>query len=133
VELQKSKKNLGGRPPKPEHEKATAKIICWVTVKEKDQLQVEYDKMKAGRCLAFATFLKQKLFEIKAVSAPKEKELLLTILINLQDRGRQLSGISDKITTKDEGNSNEVRQAILAQLGSIQEMLTKLSTWLYES
>ncbi|WP_077923876.1 hypothetical protein [Spirosoma sp. 209] len=134
VEPQKTSRNKGGRPPKEEQNKASVKLNCWVTIRENEQLQLEFSRVKAGKRLAFAGYLKQKLFQERGTTPTKTNELLLTILINLQDRGRQLDDISKHVTAaKGSVETTEITDSIRLELAAIQEILTQISQWLYES
>lgn len=133
VELQQSQRNVGGRPAKKEHERASVKLNCWVTTQEKELLWGEYLKMKAGRRLAFAVYLKQKLLAKRSTSTTKTDDLLLTILINLQERGRQLEYISKTIQSEAVPDNADVTGEIRVELKAIEETLTRISEWLYES
>lgn len=134
VEPQKTPRNKGGRPPKEEQDKASVKLNCWVTIQENEQLLSEFSRVKAGKRLAFAGYLKQKLFQERGTAHTKTNELLLTILINLQDRGRQLDDISKHLTAeKGSIETTGVAETIRLELVGIQETLTQISQWLYES
>lgn len=134
MEPQKSSGNKGGRPPKEEENKASVKLNCWVTIRENEQLLSEFRRVKAGKRLAFAGYLKQKLFQDRSINPTKTNELLLTILINLQDRGRQLDDISKHLTAeKGSVITTDITESIRLELAAIQETLTQISQWLYES
>lgn len=134
VELLKTSRNRGGRPPKEEQNKASVKLNCWVTIRENEQLLSEFSRVKAGKRLAFAAYMKQKLFQERTTTPTKTNEVLLTILINLQDRGRQLDDISKHLKAeKGSVETTEIKESIRLQLAAIQETLTQISQWLYES
>lgn len=133
MELQQSRRNVGGRPAKEEHERSSVKLNCWVTTQEKELIWGEYLKVKAGKRLAFAVYLKQKLLSKRAVAPTKTDDLLLTILINLQERGRQLEQISKTIQYEAIQEHTDLTEKITAELKAIEETLTRISQWLYES
>lgn len=133
MELQESKRNKGGRPVKQEAEKATIKLNCWVTYTQNEQIQSDYVRAKAGTKLSFAAYLKQKLLSKWGVARLKTDELLLTVLINLQERGRQLDSISQDIASENGDVSKELDQRITEELAAIQNTLTSISRWLYKS
>lgn len=131
--MQKSTTYKGGRPPKEEQDRASIKLNCWVTIGENEQLRSEYGRVIAGRKLPFANYLKQKLLQQKVVTPTKTNEILLTILINLQDRGRQLDEIKKQLSTGEGLEGAEIAEMISVELVAIQETLTRVSQWLYES
>jgi len=133
VSVQESTSNKGGRPRKGEQERATVKLNCWVTTGESERIRSEYSKATAGKQLPFASYLKKKLLLERAVTTTKTNELLLTVLLNLKERGRQLEEIGKHLTQADGINSAELSRRITDELAAIQEMLTNLSQWLYES
>lgn len=133
MEVQKSTLSKVGRPRKEEQERASVKLNCWVTIGEDEQLRSEYRRAKAGKQLAFAGYLKQKLLREGAITTTKTNELLLIILINLQDRGRQLDEITKQLSKKDGGEAAQIIKTITVELAAIQETLTDISRWLYES
>lgn len=130
----KPKKGKGGRPPKQVNERATIKLNCWVTEQENQQLQAAYRIMKAGGKLTFAAYLKQILLTSKSSRIPKKEECLLMILINLQDRGRQLERILKILERQKESvEFSSQAQAVGEISGQLQTALTEITTWLYES
>jgi hypothetical protein len=134
VDSKRSNGNRGGRPHKKEEERATIKLNCWVTPNENRQLQAEYLQIKAGKKLVFAHFLKQVLLAKKQTNGPKPDELLLTLIINLQDRGRELEAIKDLLNGQQQSCSCEkINGKISNELEKIQETITQIATWLYES
>jgi hypothetical protein len=134
MNTEQKKADRGGRPPKPISERATQKINCWVTVQEKEQLQAEYGQLKAGGQLVFATYLKLKLLNPAAVTPGKPAELLVRLLIGLQDQRRQLDTIDGQLQRLEKTDLTvEISGDIRVQLASIQETLTLISAWLYES
>ena len=133
MEILEPRRNTGGRPAKSAEERATIKLNCWVTSSQHEQLQSDFRRVQAGTKLSFAAYLKQKLLSKATVARPKTDELLLTVLINLQERGRQLDLISRKIASENGGVVEETNQRITEELTAIQETLTNISRWLYES
>lgn len=134
MEQQKSPGNKGGRPSKNKEDRASVKLNCWVTSRESEQLWSEFKLAKAGKRIPFASYLKEKLFRKGALPPAKSNELLLTILINLQERGRQLEAISEHLTSAQNSvETAEVNQRVSLELKAIQETLTHISRWLYES
>lgn len=109
------------------------KLNCWVTVGENEQLRSEHGRAKAGRRLTFSGYLKQKLLQNRIGKPSKTNEILLTILINLQDRSRQLDEIAAQLSKKDGIDTAEITKNITIELASIRETLTRISQWLYES
>ena len=134
VEKSKTGPRKGGRPPKIDSERSTIKLNCWVTPVENRQIQAKYEQTKAGSKLAFAQFLKQILLSDKQSRGPKPDELLLTIIINLQERGRQLQLIAEIIgeDRKEEAQSIVVNK-LSEELFRIQETIERITAWLYES
>ena len=105
-----------------------------MTPDENSQLQAEYLQVKAGKKLVFAHFLKQVLLAKKQTKEPKSDELLLTLIINLQDRGRELEAIKDLLNGQQQSCSGKkINDKISDELEKIQETITQLATWLYES
>jgi len=133
VNVQKSTTHKGGRPPKDEQERASVKLNCWVTIAENEQLRFEYGRARAGKRLAFSSYLKQKLLQERTVKPSKTNEIPLTILINLQDRSRQLDEIATQLSKKDGIEAVEISKTIRVELTAIQDTLTNISQWLYES
>lgn len=133
VEQSKTGKGRGGRPAKIESERSTIKLNCWVTPIENGQLQARYTQGRAGKKLAFAQFLKQILFSEKPTKGPKPDELLLTIIINLQERGHQLKRIADLIEERKKEDRSEISSKIDQELVRIQKTIEQITTWLYES
>ena len=133
VDIREPRRNIGGRPAKLEEEKATIKLNCWVTRSQHEQLQLDYVRVKAGIKLSFAAYLKQKLLNKATVTRSKTDELILTLLINLQERGQQLDTISQKIEAKNGAVEIETSQRVAEEIAAIQETLTNISRWLYES
>lgn len=134
VETQQSTQNKGGRPPKEAKERATVKLNCWITTPEKERLNAEFVRAKGASQLCFAAFLKSKLLNSRAISTHKETDLLLTMLISLQERGRQLSAIQAQLNTDPLSEKrDELTGKLTTELAAIQETLTQLSTWLYDS
>lgn len=134
VENQKKTASRGGRPAKEEHERASVKLNCWVTPLEFSHLQTQYKQAKAGGKLAFAQFMKQILLAKKQRVGPKTDELLLSLVIKLQERGRQLEAIKALLGGKPD--ECESRQAILKvgeELEKIRQVITQITKWLYES
>ncbi|XWW48646.1 hypothetical protein JYG30_25050 (plasmid) [Fibrella sp. USSR17] len=110
------------------------KLNCWVTPIENSQIQAKYVQTKAGRKLAFAQFLKQTLLSDKQSRGPKPDELLLTIIINLQERGRQLQLISEIIEEEQKEKAQPtVVNKLNEELLRIQKTIEQITTWLYES
>ncbi|MEZ0487615.1 hypothetical protein [Fibrella aquatica] len=134
MENRKTGQRRGGRPPKIDSERSTIKLNCWVTPVENSQIQAKYVQTKAGSKLAFAQFLKQILLSDKQSRGPKPDELLLTIIINLQERGRQLQLISEII---EEEQKEEAQPTVVNKLNEellrIQKTIEQITTWLYES
>ncbi|HEY0108812.1 MAG TPA: hypothetical protein VGB67_04235 [Fibrella sp.] len=105
-----------------------------MTPDENRQLQAEYLQVKAGKKLVFAHFLKKVLLAKKQTSGPKPDELLLTLIINLQDRGRELEAIKDLLNGQQQSCSGKkINDKISDELVKIQETITQIATWLYES
>ncbi|MCX6212801.1 hypothetical protein [Spirosoma sp.] len=126
-------RNKGGRPAKIDSEKSTVKLNCWVTPVEYSRIQARYLQTKAGKKLPFAQFLKQVLLSEKQTKGLKPDELLLTIIINLQERGRQLQVITDLIEERKESDQSKVKTKISEELLKIQTTIEQITTWLYES
>ena len=134
VETQQSTQNKGGRPPKEATERAIVKLNCWITTPEKERLNAEFIRVKGASQLCFAAFLKSKLFNSRVSSIHKETDLLLTMLISLQERGRQLSAIQEQLDTETSSEKgDELTGKLTTELAAIQQTLTQLSTWLYDS
>ena len=134
MENKKISINRGGRPVKEERERATIKLNCWVTPIQNSQLQTQYIQAKAGGKLAFAQFLKQILLTERQRSGSKKDELLLTTIINLQERGRQLEAIDAQLASKlNECDYGEIKPKIFDELEKISQVITQVTTWLYES
>ena len=134
VETQQSTQNKGGRPPKEETERAIVKLNCWITAPEKERLNAEFVRAKGGSRLCFAAFLKSKLLNSRAINTHKETDLLLTMLISLQERGRQLSAIQEQLATDPSSEKGDgLTEKLTTELAAIQATLTQLSTWLYDS
>ncbi|NID13407.1 hypothetical protein F7231_24775 [Fibrella aestuarina] len=110
------------------------KLNCWVTPVENSVIQAKYVQRKAGSKIAFAHFLKEILLSDKQSRGPKPDELLLTIIINLQERGRQLQRIYEII---EEEQKEEAQPTVVNKLNEellrIQKTIEQITTWLYES
>ena len=110
------------------------KLNCWITAPEKERLNTEFVRVKGASQLCFAAFLKSKLLNSWVVSIHKKTDLLLTMLISLQERGRQLSAIQEQLATDPSSKKgDELIGKLTTELAAIQETLTQLSTWLYDS
>jgi len=134
VTKQTTQKNKGGRPPKAEKDRATIKLNCWVTPEENIQLQTEYTLAQAGKKLTFSQFIKQNLLVQKLNTNPKKEELLLTIIINLQEEVRQLEDVKALLEAQPEEDSRKkIHQRIEQELVRIEETITQITRWLYES
>lgn len=126
--------NKGGRPPKAEKDRATIKLNCWVTPEENLRLQTEYTLAKAGKKLTFSQFIKQILLDQKLNLRLKKEELLLTIIINLQEEGRQLDDVKALLEAQlEEDSRKKIHHRIEQELVRIQETITQITRWLYES
>lgn len=104
-----------------------------MTIGENKQLRAEYSHVIAGKKIPFANYLKQKLLQQRVATPTKTNEILLTILINLQDRGRQLDEIKKQLSTAEGAEGAEIAENISVELVAIQKTLTRISQWLYES